>query len=185
MKPEKVPKKPHVVAENPSRPQEKSNPRLPASLAPLSLHYLPSLMLRAEPRPRYFTAYRILLLPEWRYSLLRAPGRAYHSGTKGETDAGNVHNRENPAPQKLCGRVVWPSLTVALGVPLEARPKAWPIAVAYLETTATEADPDSPALLLQGGPCSTSEADRKPPRGLQGTWLSQGPTQVSELIPAD
>lgn len=61
---------------------------------------------------------------------------------------------------------------------------SWPIAVAYLETETTKADSDSTALLSQGDLCSTSESDRKPPRGLQGTWLSQGPTQVSELIPA-
>lgn len=93
----------------------KSNPTLPTSLAPLPLHYLPPLMLRAEPRPGYFTASRILLLPESRYSLLRVPCRTHHSGTKGEKDAGYVHNRENLAPQKPCGRAAQSSLTVALG----------------------------------------------------------------------
>lgn len=70
------------------------------------------------------------------------------------------------------------------GPALEARPMSWPLVVADLETKPTTAGPDSPALLSKGDPCSTSETDRKPPRGLQGTWLSQGPTQVSELIPA-
>lgn len=64
---------------------------------------------------------------------------------------------------------------------------SWPIAVAYLETKTTKAD--SEIQILQ--PCYPRETyatplsqTENPPRGLQGTWLSQGPTQVSELIPA-
>lgn len=60
--------------------------------------------------------------------------------------------------------------------------RLWPT---WRENTATKADTGSPALLSQEDPCSISEADRSPTEGLQGTWLSQGPTRVSELVPED
>ena len=138
-------------------------------------------MLRAEARPGHFTASRILLLPESRYSLLRLPYGAPHSGTKGKTDARYECDRENPTSQKPCRSEAQSSLTVALGP--HPRGQTQVLAVAHLETT--KADPDPPSLLSQGESCSASGAGRKPPGVPQGTWLSQGPTQVSGLVPAD
>lgn len=116
-------------------------------------------MLRAEARPGHFTASRILLLPELRYSLLRVPYGAPHSETKRKTDAGYECDRENPTSQKPWRSEAQFSLTVALGP--HPRGQTQVLGVAHLETT--KADPDPPSLLSQGESCSTSGAGRKPP----------------------
>lgn len=90
-------------------------------------------MLRAEARPGHFTASRILLLPELRYSLLRVPYGAPHSGTKGKTDAGYECDRENTTSQKPWKSEAQSSLTVALGPHPRGQTKV--LGVTHLETT--------------------------------------------------
>lgn len=119
-------------------------------------------MLRAEARPGHFTASRILLLPELRYSLLRVPYGAPRSGTKGKTDAGYECDRENPTSQKSWRSEAQSSLTVALGP--HPRGQTQVLGVGHLETT--KADPDPPFLLSQGESCSRKKTPRGPSRHL-------------------
>lgn len=123
------------------------------------------------------TVSRVLLLPEWRYSLLRATCGAHHSGTKRETDTKHVCNRENPAhrnrvQEQLCPAWAWL---------WEAHLEPGLLPVANSEPTAVKAGPDSPSLPTQGDPGQTES----PWGGPRDPWLSQGPIQVSGLVLAD